>query len=111
MIGNWNPKITTGGGWTRTLTFTQGGAAFSLVSYTAVMTLTPPSGTPTTLSTGNGKISINGAGGTVTPSLTATEVNALDWSQGVVNSVLTLTPPSATGEAIVLSGIASLVEP
>lgn len=108
MVGNWNPEITSGGGWTRTLTFTQGGAIFTLTSYTAVMTMTPPNGTTTTLSTVNGKLTINGAAGTLTTLLTATEVAAIDWSQGVVNSVLTLTGPGVNDEAIELRGIASL---
>jgi len=109
MVGNWSFQITRGGGWTRTLTFTQSGAVFSLVSYTATMTLTPGTGTAVTLSTANGKLTINGAAGTLTTELTAAEVAAIDWSQGVVQSVLTVISPEDTGEAIELTGIANLV--
>ena len=109
MVGNWSPQITRGGGWTRTLTFTQSGAIFSLVDYEAEMTLTPGTGTTVTLSTDNGKLTINGAAGTLTTELTAAEVAAIDWSQGVVQSVLTVISPEDTGEAIELTGIANLV--
>ncbi len=109
MTGNWSFQITRGGGWTRTLTFTQSGAIFSLVDYTATMTLTPGTGTVVTLSTANGKLTINGAAGTLTTELTKTEVAAIDWSQGVVESKLTVIPPTTTGEAIELTGIANLV--
>ena len=109
MVGNWSPQITRGGGWTRTLSFTQAGAIFSLVDYTATMTLTPGTGTTVTLSTANGKITIDGAAGTLTTLLSKTEVTAIDWSQGVVESRLTVIPPATTGEAIELTGIANLV--
>lgn len=106
MIGNWNPTITRGGGWERVLTFTQSGAIFPLTDYTATMTMTPASGTAVTPT-----LVIDEAAGTITASLTATEVAAIDWdaNQGVTNSVLTAVPPSSTGEAIELTGIAKLV--
>jgi hypothetical protein len=102
MIGNWNPQITSGGGWSRTLIFTQDGAAYNLTGATATMSLTPAGGTATSPT-----VSINGSAGTVTVSLTSGQVAAIDWS-GVVNSLLTISQTGG-GEAIVLSGIATLV--
>lgn len=104
MTGNYNPRITKGGGWERVLTFTQDGSVFSLVGYTAAMSMIPSGGTTVTPT-----LTINGAGGTITAKLTATEVAAIDWDQGVVNSLLTATPSDVYGEAIALSGIASLI--
>lgn len=102
MIGNWNPQITSGGGWSRVLTFTESGSAYSLVGATATMSLTPASGT-----TVSPTCSVNGAAGTVTVSLTAGQVAAIDW-EGVVNSLLTISQTGG-GEAIALTGIATLV--
>lgn len=104
MIGNYNPRITKGGGWLRVLTCTQDGSVFSLVGYTATMTMTPSGGTTVTPA-----LTINGAAGTITAKLTATEVAAINWDQGVVISLLTASPSDVYGEAIALSGIASLI--
>jgi len=109
MVGTWNPVITQGGGWDRTLTFTQDGGVYSLAGATATMSMTPPDGTTTTLSTANGKITIDGAAGTVTLKLTVTEVDAIDWAQGVVQSRLVITQSGTYAEAIELIGTASLV--
>lgn len=104
MTGNWNPRITTGGGFDRTLTFTEDGAIYALTSATAVMTMTPPSGTVTSPT-----LTVNGAAGTVRVQLTAAQVAAIDWDQGVVQSVLTITQSGTYAEAIELAGIATLV--
>lgn len=104
MIGNWNPIITSGGGYDRTLTFTEGGAVYSLAGATASMTLTPPGGTVTSPT-----VTVNGAAGTVRVQLTVTQVAAIDWDQGVVDSLLTIVQSGTYGEAIQLAGIATLV--
>lgn len=103
MIGNWNPVITRGGGWDRTLTFTQDGSIFSLAGYTAAMTMTPATGTAVSPT-----LTINGAAGTVEAKLTATQVAAIDW-EGMVDSVFRAIPSGVYGEAVELTGVAALV--
>lgn len=108
MKGSWSPTITQGGGWDRTLTFVQSGAPFVLTSATAVMTMTPETGTVKTLSTANGKLIINGPAGTLEAKLTAAEVAAIDWD-GVVQSKLVITQTGTYAEAIELAGVVNLV--
>ena len=98
LAGKYNIVCDQGSSFTRTLEIkTAEETVFSLVGYTARMTVRrtlDDSDTIVSLTTANGRISINGALGTITLTLTASETAALTKS-GVYDLEIVKT---ATGE-------------
>jgi len=73
--GTWNPTIEQGADWTVELTWADDGTPIDLTGYTARMSLRHSARDTVSihLDTTNGRISLGGAAGTITLSLTAAE--------------------------------------
>ena len=103
LAGKYNIVCDQGSTFTRTLEIkTAEGTVFSLVGYTARMEVRrtlDASSTIVSLTTANGRISINGALGTITLTLTAVETAALTQS-GVYDLEIVETSTSAVHKVV-----------
>jgi hypothetical protein len=103
LAGKYNIVCDQGSTFTRTLEIkTAEGTVFSLVGYTARMEVRRTLDTSTTivsLTTANGRITINGALGTITLALTAVETAALTQS-GVYDLEIVKTATSAVHKVV-----------